>query len=198
MQEPKFTTSPIQIIREAIKAVPAVKWGLGVAGLVAIVVICLGWLKDIKAAVFGLVILIVSMFILVIFAWFAKNAKDGVKPFAYTLATFSSLLLMGVAFFVFTGFFFGWPRPIGGYQGVASSLPLPSPTVLPSITPIATPTIANETQAKKERKAADTSSKRKAVSRSSGSLNQTMKDSPGGIQAGGDVVIGTDSRQKKQ
>src|SRR5215475_7453216 len=52
--------NPLPVLREAIKAVPAVKWALGVAGLAAASSIILYFLGSVQAAVMGVIILIAT------------------------------------------------------------------------------------------------------------------------------------------
>ena len=107
--------SPISVIREAIKAVPAVKFALGVAGLGAVVAIVAAFDVDIKVAAFGVPILLGLMFVLVIFAR-AARAKDPAFRYPAVFATWSFLLItIGVVILLVTSWFWEWPRPLEKY-----------------------------------------------------------------------------------
>lgn len=127
---------PITILREAVKAVPAIKYALGVAGIAAAVALVVGWLKDPKLAIFGPVVMLGLMFILVVFAWFAKHGGSDVRPLALILAWAFVTLIVATSTFIFTGFFFSWPRPLEAYvSGTSKFMPTPIPTSSPAPTP---------------------------------------------------------------
>src|SRR5262245_54619059 len=67
--------SPIQLLREAIKAVPALKYALGVAGLVAVVAIVGAFRVRPEIAVSGAIAVLVLMVALLVFAKLTKSAK---------------------------------------------------------------------------------------------------------------------------
>jgi hypothetical protein len=85
--------SPVTILKAAVKAVPAVRYSLGVAGLGATVAIVLGLLKDPKIAVFGVVITIALMFVLVVFSGALKDLPGKRWLVAMTAWTVTILLL---------------------------------------------------------------------------------------------------------
>jgi hypothetical protein len=58
--------NPFKILKDAITAVPSVRYALGVAGIAAAVSIILGFIKDPEIAVFGILITIGLMYLLVI------------------------------------------------------------------------------------------------------------------------------------
>jgi len=60
--------TPGSFLKEAIKAVPAVKYALGVGGIAAVVAIIAGFHLDYRVAVFGTVIVFALMFVLLVFA----------------------------------------------------------------------------------------------------------------------------------
>lgn len=135
--------SPLKILKEAIRAVPAVKYALGVAGIAAAVAIIAGFKIDYRVAVLGTIIMFVLMFVLVIFSSFARTAATATKPLALSLAWSFVLLTIATSAFIFTGFFFSWPRPLGETaEGISKSLigTKPSPNSTP---PSLTPTASN-------------------------------------------------------
>ncbi|MGA9996378.1 MAG: TIR domain-containing protein [Pyrinomonadaceae bacterium] len=134
--------SPIKILREAIRAVPAVKYALGVAGMAAAVAIVAGFSIDYKVAIFGTIIMSGLMFGLVLFSSFARQGAASLKPLALALAWTFVLLISATSFCIFTGFFFSWPRPLEVYVGGSPSPP-PGPTIhithVPSYDPVGGP-----------------------------------------------------------
>lgn len=128
----KSNMKSIQVLTEAIKAVPAVKYALGVAGVAAAVAIVAGLINDVTIAVLGTVIMMSLMFVLVIFAHFVKNAASHYKPLAIFMSWAVVILTTGTSFLIFTGFFFSWPRPLDAYVRVT---PVPDPSISPGISP---------------------------------------------------------------
>ncbi len=100
---------PLAFLREAIQAVPAVKYALGVGGVVAVIAIVAGFGISYRVAVVGFPIVLVMMVLLLIFAKLA-----GAKP-QYFLAPFviltcaSIVIMVCTILLIFTGVFFGWP-----------------------------------------------------------------------------------------
>jgi hypothetical protein len=122
---------PIAILKEAQKAVPAVKFALGVAGIAAAVALVVGVIKDVKVAIFGTIIMLGLMFILLVFSSIARKATSKVtQGFAYILAGFFVLMIMGTTFFLFTSAFFAYPRPIN--QLFSGSIIIEGPTPTPT------------------------------------------------------------------
>jgi hypothetical protein len=101
--------SPGKVLKDAIKAVPAVKYALGIAGIVAAIAIVKGFEIDFRIAVFGTVIMLVLMTVLVIFAKAAASAAVGFVGPATVLTWFSLLLVIGTATLLFWSVFFKWP-----------------------------------------------------------------------------------------
>ena len=60
--------SPISALKEAVKAVPAMKYALAVLGLVAVVATIAAWRVNFKVAVFGAVIILILMVAVLVFA----------------------------------------------------------------------------------------------------------------------------------
>lgn len=120
--------TPSEILKDAIRAVPAVKWALGVAGIAAAVTIVAGFSIDYKVAVLGSIVMFGLMFGLVTFSWFVSNSPQSIKLLALTLAWTFVILICATSICIFTGFFIGKPRPLGFYVGSAS--PSPSPVQL--------------------------------------------------------------------
>jgi hypothetical protein len=106
--------NPYKILSDAIRAVPSVRYALAVAGIGATVAIILGFIRDPKIAVFGIIITIGLMFILVIFSHAAKDLP-GVRWLAATLAWSTTLLFIASLLSVFTAFVFGQPETLAKY-----------------------------------------------------------------------------------
>jgi tetratricopeptide (TPR) repeat protein len=145
MNTPTFFT-----LKEAIKAVPAVKYALGVAGVAAVVAIVSAFKLNHKVAVFGTIIMFGLMFLLVLFSWFSKNAGKHAKMPTLVLVWTFVLLTLITATLLLSSFFFHWPRPLDGYVSAKSlekseessrvnPSPLPTVSVSPSPVPSKAP-----------------------------------------------------------
>jgi len=100
---------PLEILKLAIKAVPAVKYALAVGGIVAVIVIIIGFKVDLRIAVFGTVIMLVLMTAVVAFAHLAKESASTFRTPALLFMWFSVVLTMASALAVFLSVFAGWP-----------------------------------------------------------------------------------------
>lgn len=128
-----LATSPINILREAIRAVPALKYALGVLGIVAAISIAVSLKVSFRVAVIGTLIMIVLMTALVIFA--ALTQASGALRIAATIMMFAFLFLtIGTATLLFTSVFFKWPLHLQHWvtDPPPSSTPTPTPTSSPS------------------------------------------------------------------
>ena len=67
---------PAKVLNEAIKAVPAVKYALGIGGVIALIAIVKGFGIDYRVAGFGAVIMLVLMTMLVVFAKLAAKPES--------------------------------------------------------------------------------------------------------------------------
>jgi hypothetical protein len=132
---------PLRLLREAIRAVPAVKYALGVTGIAAAVSIVAGFRINLAVAVLGVVVMFVLMTLLVIFSSFARSSARSLRPLANTLAWAFVVLTIVTGFFIFTGFFFAWPRPLDQTAARLTGEQPPTPTHTP--TPAATPETRN-------------------------------------------------------
>jgi hypothetical protein len=108
-QQPSGPPGPWEFLREAIQAVPAVKYALGVGGVVAVIAIIGGFGINYKVAVIGFPIVLIMMFLLLIFAKLAgAKPQYFLAPFVI-LTWFSIITMIATILFVFTGVFFGVP-----------------------------------------------------------------------------------------
>jgi len=97
------------ILREAIRAVPVLKYALGIAGILAVIAIVRGFGIDPRLGVLGAAVMLVLMTVLVVFSRLTSTPKNHfVKP-ALVFMWFSLLLTMFTATGLFTSVFFRWP-----------------------------------------------------------------------------------------
>src|ERR1700686_84939 len=88
---------PLRILQDAIKAVPAVKYALGVAGVASAVALVRVLGISLMVAFGGTVAMLLPMTILVVFARLASLAEGLLRLPALVLTWFSLLLLMVVS-----------------------------------------------------------------------------------------------------
>ena len=104
---------PLTIIKQAIRAVPAVKYALGVAGIVAAIAICGAFAilsrMSLQVVMFGVVIMLVFMATLVVFAKMTTTARQHFIIPALVLTWASLCLTIITAFSLFLSVFFRWP-----------------------------------------------------------------------------------------
>ena len=108
--------SPFRILKEAIKAVPAVKYALRIAGVASVIAIVAGFKVDYRIAVFGTIIMIALMLLLLIFSNAAspKNKRSLRLP-SLALTWSFLLLIIFSATLLATSFFFSWPQELAFY-----------------------------------------------------------------------------------
>jgi hypothetical protein len=107
-----LTPSPSSILGRAIQAVPAVKYALGVAGVVSVVAIVVGgWKIDPRVAVFGFIIMIVLMAVLAVFSNISAVGPVLATPLI-VLVWASVLIFIAIALALFLSVFFDWPVPL--------------------------------------------------------------------------------------
>lgn len=130
--------NPVTFLREAVAAVPAVKYALGVGGVAAVISIVAGFQLNFMVAVFGVVILFGLMFILLIFSKFSETASESFRPLSLVLAWTFVFLTVVVAGLLVTSFFWSWPRPLDRYlvsDSTETSTTSPSATTSPIARP---------------------------------------------------------------
>src|ERR1700730_7620151 len=102
--------NPLTVLRSAIRAVPAVRYALGIAGIISVIALIEAFHLDLAIAAFGTVVMLVFMTTLVIFARLSKFGSLPLQRPALVFTWFSLLLTMAAAFLLFTSVFFGTPR----------------------------------------------------------------------------------------
>jgi len=108
-----LAVGPLALLREAVRAVPAMRYALGVGGIAAIVAIVLTyWKLEARTAVFGGLVVFVAMVALVIFAALSRTGSAALRPLAMSMAwSFLVLTVVAASLFV-SGAFFNWPQPL--------------------------------------------------------------------------------------
>lgn len=89
------SSSPMAFLREAISAVPAVKYALGVGGIAAVIAIVAGFV-DLRVALVGVPAVIVLMFILLIFSRLAGHAGAPLRLATAVLVWFAVTTMVAV------------------------------------------------------------------------------------------------------
>lgn len=126
---PPGSSGLLSLIRSAIKAVPAVRYALGVAGIGAAVALIAGFTIDLRVAVFGIIILFVFMAVMVVFARLASVAAGSLYVLAMVLAWAAVILVISTSMLLLTSVFFNWPRPLSRWiEGTAAVTPTPAPS----------------------------------------------------------------------
>jgi hypothetical protein len=100
---------PLAVIRLAMREVPAVKYALGVAGVVAVIAVIAALRIDLRVAAFGVPVLFIFMVVLVVFAHVAITSPDYFRLPAIIFIWVSLLLVIGVGVLLFSSVFFRTP-----------------------------------------------------------------------------------------
>ncbi len=182
------------MIRAGLKAVPAIKYALGVGGIAAVVSISLvAWKLPPSTAILGVLVLIGFMVVLVIFAALAGMRPKALRPLALCLAWAFLILAIGVASLFVSCAFFDKPKSLPcllqGQCGppvhamvktISQRIPppqIPQPARPPLETVLHSPMTVKEAGSKQ------------SVDRKDQKVTQLMVNSPAGVQALGDVTI---------
>jgi hypothetical protein len=100
---------PFRLLKDAIRAVPAVKYALGVGGIAAVVAIVLGFGLNPQVAVFGTLIVLGLMFLLVVFSRYQNQGRISTGGPAEVLVWFYTLAVMATTILFMTSYFWHWP-----------------------------------------------------------------------------------------
>ena len=103
------TFAPFRILKDAIKQVPALKYALGIVGIVSAISIISTLVTDFRVAVFGTLIMILLMIFLVIFAKLTTIQTGEIRIIILVLMWFSLFLIIATSSCLFTSVFFKWP-----------------------------------------------------------------------------------------
>jgi hypothetical protein len=112
---PDWLTGPRAVVREAIEAVPAVKWALGVAGVVAAFAIAANFIVSLPsgtlaATVYSAIGMFFLMVVLTIFAKLSAAAPTVFKAPIQVLTWGSIVFLFAASFLFISAAFFRWPQ----------------------------------------------------------------------------------------
>ena len=108
-QQPSGPPGPWGFLKEAIQAVPSVKYALGVGGVASVLAIVGGFGINPRVGVIGVPIILLLMTVLVVFSKLAvADAQYFLRPLIF-LTWFSILAMSATVLLVFTGVFFKWP-----------------------------------------------------------------------------------------
>jgi hypothetical protein len=113
--------SPPSLLKQAIKAVPAVKWALGVGGIIALIAIVSSFGIGFKVAILGSVVMFVLMAMLVVFGSLAGQKSSSFHMPALVFTWFSLILVMATASALFIAVFWGNPEEIRMRLGIQSA-----------------------------------------------------------------------------
>ena len=106
---PSTINTARNVLQEAIKAVPAVRFAFGIAGIAAALAIIVSLFTDPLIALFGTIVMFLLMVVLVIFAALTKQSRESLRLPMLFLTWCSVVLTMATASFLFTSTFFKWP-----------------------------------------------------------------------------------------
>jgi hypothetical protein len=113
--------SPPGLLRAAIHAVPAVKYALGIGGIIAVIAIVSSFGIGFRVAFFGTIVMLALMAVLVIFARLAGQESSSFQAPALVFTWFSLILFMAVAVVLFTSVFWGKPVDLRNLLGVKAA-----------------------------------------------------------------------------
>lgn len=119
--------TPWTVLQAAVKAVLALKYALGVLGIVSAIAIIKGFGIDFRIAVFGTILMMVLMTALVVFAALTKSKSHQIRAAALVMMWSFLALTIFSATLLFTSAFFDYPKPLTQLLGLAVSVPDPRP-----------------------------------------------------------------------
>lgn len=129
-------TTPLEFLREAVRAVPAVKYALGIGGVVAAIAIIYSFKIDPRVAFVGTVVMLVLMGVLVVFARMSSLPGYRLAGPALVFTWFVLLLFMATSGSLFSSVFFQKPLDLSSWltganaatgADPAASAPAPAP-----------------------------------------------------------------------
>jgi hypothetical protein len=114
--------TPISFLTRALNAVPAVRYALGIGGIIAVIAIAFSFGISAKVALFGTMIMLILMVVLVIFAALAAEPTSAFRIPAIVFTWFGLLLFMATSILLLTSVF--WASPLN----LRSLLGIPDPS----------------------------------------------------------------------
>ena len=126
--------SPLDIVREATKAVPAVKYALGVAGVLAALSIAAAFFTSWAAAALGFLVMLILMILLYVFSIMVNIAGEAAKPPAIILLYSVVLLFVTWCVLLTSCTFIQQPSTLRElYRGILGAVELPArESIIPS------------------------------------------------------------------
>lgn len=119
--------TPIHVLRQSILAVPAVKYALGVAGIIAAVAVVYAFRIDARVAFVGAIVMFVLMGVLVVFARMASLAGPRLLLPAQVLSWFTLLLFIAVSVSLFGSVFLHRPLDLSCWLTGNCAMPTTRP-----------------------------------------------------------------------
>jgi hypothetical protein len=122
--------SPINILNAALRAVPALKYALGVAAVAVLGAVIVGTLGNTRAAIIILGGMFIGMLLLFVFARLVASESPAVTSAGVFLLWAAILFFCTFLFFTAAAVAVGWPKPWATFLGVeagVSSFPVPGP-----------------------------------------------------------------------
>lgn len=118
---------PLKVLREAIRAVPAVRYALGISGLLAVIALAFASRIGPQVAVLGTLVMMVLMTMLVIFARLTTLAKKKIAFPALIFTWFVLIQVIATATVLFSSVFFGKPVDLKHWVVVTADAQEPAP-----------------------------------------------------------------------
>jgi hypothetical protein len=105
-----FIGSAFGILQQSIKAVPSVKYALGITGIAAAVAVIIGLLADVRLAIVGILLMFVFMVLLLVFARLSQlKAAHFHYPALFLMWAFVLLSVLWLLL-ITSSFFFDLPK----------------------------------------------------------------------------------------
>lgn len=102
--------SPLSVYRKGVQAVPAIRYALGVAGVIAAAMIAYNLSNsDPRKAILAFIFALAGMYLLLMFASIA-NLKDSFKGPTTLIVWALAILFIASLFATFSSYAFGWPE----------------------------------------------------------------------------------------
>ena len=114
--------SPWGVLKQAIIAVPALKYALGILGIVSAIAIVRKLGVDYRVAVIGTIIVIVLMVALLIFEGLVKSRSKHKSISVLSLLWTCVVIFILSACLLFTSAFFDWPKPFEQLLGMTARI----------------------------------------------------------------------------
>lgn len=106
-----MSSNPLEVLRQGVRAVPAVKFAVGVAGVMAALAVGKAFFSTPQAALLGAVAMLALMVLLLLFAAAARLAGGALRTPALVMTWTILALFVGSASLAASSVFFAWPEP---------------------------------------------------------------------------------------